>query len=52
VSGTADPTASLAAGVQEFGVKAPLVTAFSSRGRPWPAAATCSSRTSWRRAST
>ena len=32
VSGTADPTASLAAGVQEFGVKAPLVTAFSSRG--------------------
>jgi subtilisin family serine protease len=32
VSGTADPTASLGAGVQELGVKAPQVAAFSSRG--------------------
>lgn len=32
VSGTANPTASLSAGVQEFGAKAPQVAAFSSRG--------------------
>jgi subtilisin family serine protease len=32
VSGTANPTASLSAGVQQFGVKAPQVAAFSSRG--------------------
>jgi len=32
VSGTANPTASLSAGVQELGVKAPQVAAFSSRG--------------------
>jgi subtilisin family serine protease len=32
VSGTASPTAALSAGVQEFGVKAPEVAAFSSRG--------------------
>ena len=32
VSGTASPTASLSAGVQQFGVKAPQVAAFSSRG--------------------
>jgi subtilisin family serine protease len=32
VSGTAAPTASLSAGVQQFGVKAPQVAAFSSRG--------------------
>jgi len=32
VSGTAGPTAALSASVQEFGVKAPQVAAFSSRG--------------------
>ncbi|HST65046.1 MAG TPA: S8 family serine peptidase [Mycobacteriales bacterium] len=32
VSGTANPTASLGAGVAELGVKAPQVAAFSSRG--------------------
>jgi subtilisin family serine protease len=32
VTGTANPTASLSAGVQQFGVKAPQVAAFSSRG--------------------
>jgi hypothetical protein len=32
VSGTASPTAALSASVQEFGVKAPQVAAFSSRG--------------------
>ncbi len=32
VSGTPNPTAALSAGVQEFGVKAPQVAAFSSRG--------------------
>lgn len=32
VTGTANPTASLGAGVQELGVKAPQVAAFSSRG--------------------
>ena len=32
VSGTASPTAALSASVQEFGVKAPEVAAFSSRG--------------------
>jgi subtilisin family serine protease len=32
VSGTDDPTAALSAGVQDLGVKAPQVAAFSSRG--------------------
>jgi subtilisin family serine protease len=32
IGGTASPTASLSAGVQQFGVEAPRVAAFSSRG--------------------